>query len=153
MDGYSLSSLAYEADKLSGKYVNSYPMYYLEKPPRDDGKGLCKVCRKLDILGDGLCQSCWDNMVGAKNTDWLSHLFTKCSKSNHLNNIKHSVTQSQTKRIKHLTNDIPVAERQKKVGGWSKGLKKEQHPSLMRISEKMKGKRNRLGWKKRPENL
>jgi len=108
--------------------ITGIPQYYYEKPP-SESSGRCTRCKRLDILGGGLCKGCWDKALNSK------------------------IAQSRTGREnlgveQEATHDNNHQGFTNGRRAWSKGLTKNDHPGLMSISQKMIGRRNRLGKKK-----
>lgn len=42
----------------------------------NESEGNCKSCGKFDVLGDGLCQTCWDIKVDGGNPKNYYHKYT-----------------------------------------------------------------------------
>jgi hypothetical protein len=139
------------------------PRYYFEKPPAED-IGCCCSCGLLDILGNGLCPKCWDRLLSSSdaNKPFKSILSYTAGtgKKYKCQGARKAFKHSKPSWAKGLTKDTDerIARRAKvqrdgKHSSWSKGLTKYDHPSLMKLSDMMKGKpSNRLGRKDRPEN-
>lgn len=118
MEGrYVYDSIINTADK-----KHSLPQYYYEEPPIAE-LGFCEKCGKVEILGSKLCKKCWDKALGSKSAKGKLYRIAKGLEQGGIPR-KRNVVTKKTNRA-----------------GWSKGLTKYDHPGIMAMSLKNKGRR------------
>jgi len=56
-----------QSNKSSNPYFKRRFLELHEPPIPEESEGPCKQCKRINILGDGYCISCWDKKHGANN--------------------------------------------------------------------------------------